>query len=243
MNDQDDKDIRLLAISKIVALPELLMRTGISESVVKSYAALMNDGTVFPPLTVFWDGDSFILADGFHRLEAARLAGFSEIKCETRKGQKRDAVLFAAGANAKHGFQRSDKDKRIAVDTVLQDSEWVRWADAAIARAVGVSLPFVSNRRRRLVNANLIEEVTERIRMREGKPNILNIAGSGRSPVVPDPNKPVNLRRHWRYFLVRFTPEQFRRWQQVVNLRTDRTTLAEGVEVVMMESREQAKAS
>ena len=123
-------DLRILPVSKIVAAPELQMRVAISERVVRSYAELMNDEVVFPPVTVFWDGADYILADGFHRLEAVRMAGFSEIECEVKEGQRRDALLFAAGANAAHGFQRSAEDKRLAVDTLLLDVEWVKWADA-----------------------------------------------------------------------------------------------------------------
>lgn len=232
----DDRDVRSLALSKVIVNSALQMRAQVNDSTVASYAELMKDGVTFPPAVVFWDGIQFILADGFHRYEAARRAGFAELRCEVRRGGQRDALLFAIGANADHGLQRTDDDKRLAVDALLKDSEWVRWADAAIARHAGVSLPFVSKRRRKLVAAGTIEPTTERIRVREGKAHTLGVVGSGRRPSVPDPTQPDYV-KHWLYFLVRFTPDQFKEWQRVVNLRTDKETLAEAVDVVMRDAR------
>jgi hypothetical protein len=37
---------------------------------VEEYVAAMATGADFPPLTVFWDGAEYWLADGFHRLWA-----------------------------------------------------------------------------------------------------------------------------------------------------------------------------
>jgi hypothetical protein len=37
---------------------------------IDEYVLAMNEGADFPPLTVFWDGEHYWLADGFHRLGA-----------------------------------------------------------------------------------------------------------------------------------------------------------------------------
>jgi hypothetical protein len=239
VREMADRDLRSLLLSKIISSPTLMMRVQIDEATVQSYAELMLDGVLFPPPVVFWDGTQFILADGFHRCEAARHAGFAELLCDVRKGNQREALLFAVGANATHGLPRTDEDKRMAVDALLKDSEWVRWADAAIARHAGVSLPLVSKRRKKLVNAGTIVTVTERIRVRDGKEHLLDISKGGRSPSVPDPSRPDYV-KHWLYFLVRFTPEQFKAWQRIVNLRTNKEVLEEAVDVVMRSEKEQA---
>ena len=72
-------------------------------------------GNEFPPVVVFYDGDDYWLADGFHRYLAHQRAGRSDIKAEVREGGMREAILYAVGANATHGKRRSNADKRKAV--------------------------------------------------------------------------------------------------------------------------------
>jgi ParB-like chromosome segregation protein Spo0J len=76
---------------------------------------IRREGDEFPPLAVFQEGDTYILADGFTRHTAAKRAGRTSINCEVRAGGLRDAMLFAAGANATHGRPRSTADKHCAV--------------------------------------------------------------------------------------------------------------------------------
>lgn len=99
---------------------------------------------MLPPLSLFFDGVHFWLADGFHRYHACLQAGIERISAEIRTGSRRDAVLYAAGANTAHGLRRSNEDKRRAVSMLLEDPQWDQWSDNAIAKACGVSQPFVA---------------------------------------------------------------------------------------------------
>jgi hypothetical protein len=47
-------------------------RQEINYEVVKDYAELMREGVAFPPVTVFFDGVDYWLADGFHRYHATK---------------------------------------------------------------------------------------------------------------------------------------------------------------------------
>ncbi len=85
-------------------------------------------------MMVFYDGTYFWLCDGFHRAEAANGAGLTEIAAIVKQGTRRDAVLYSVGANAKHGLRRTNADKRRAVMTLLEDSDWSHWSDREIAR-------------------------------------------------------------------------------------------------------------
>jgi hypothetical protein len=63
------------------------------------------------------------------------------------EGGRRDAILFAVGANATHGLRRTNADKRRAVLTLLHDPEWRQWSDSEIAHKCRVSRPLVAEMR------------------------------------------------------------------------------------------------
>jgi hypothetical protein len=65
-----------------------------------------------------------------------------------RKGTRRDAILYAVGANEGHGLRRTPADKRKAVLTLLEDPEWSKWSNYQIAEACKVTPPFVLRLRR-----------------------------------------------------------------------------------------------
>jgi hypothetical protein len=97
----------------------LQMRVELHEDTLQEYAGLYSDGTPFPPVVVFHDGQRYWLADGFHRVEAARKAELEEIPAEIHQGRRRDAILCSVGADAPHGLRRTNADKRRAVLTLL----------------------------------------------------------------------------------------------------------------------------
>jgi hypothetical protein len=125
-------------------------RESLNNDRIAEYAEAMKAGDQFPPLTVFNDGKTYWLADGFHRHYAAQHAGRKHIRCHVRQGGLRDAILYSVGANAKHGLARSDEDKRRAVARLLTDEEWSQWSDREIARRCSVGNKLVGDVRRSL---------------------------------------------------------------------------------------------
>lgn len=123
-------------------------RAALDPATVESYAEAARAGAEFPPVIVFYDGTDHWLADGFHRVAAHERAEFEEIIAEIRPGTRRDAVLYACGANATHGLRRSNEDKRRAVLLLLGDAEWGKWSDREIARLAHVGHPLVAELRR-----------------------------------------------------------------------------------------------
>ncbi len=73
-----------------------------------------------PPCVVCHDGEHYYLADGHHRLMAAREAGCTEIPCEVRQGTRTDALWHALGSNADHGLKRTPADRRNAILTAYR---------------------------------------------------------------------------------------------------------------------------
>jgi hypothetical protein len=122
-------------------------RSATNQAAVEDYAAAMKAGDAFPPVVVFHDGKAYWLADGFHRVQGAILAGEEEISADIRPGTQRDARLFAVGANQTHGLRRSNEDKRRAVLALLEDAEWCTWSDREISRHTGTSHTLVAQLR------------------------------------------------------------------------------------------------
>lgn len=125
-------------------------RAQTDELTVSDYTEALGDGIEFPPVVVFSDGVTKWLADGFHRLLAHKRAGKVSIAAEVRQGTLRDAILYSVGANISHGLRRTNADKQKAVDTLLNDGEWSKWSNVAIAKACGVHQSTVADRRKSL---------------------------------------------------------------------------------------------
>ncbi len=117
---------------------------------VHDYADEMINGTTFPPIIVYHDGIDYWLADGYHRVEAARKIDGETIHAVIREGTERDAILFGIGANAAHGLRRTQSDKRRAVERLLNDPEWMRWSDRKIAKVAKVDHKTVGKIRREI---------------------------------------------------------------------------------------------
>lgn len=157
------------------------IRVEIDEGVVADYAAKIVASVELPPAVVFHDGAEHWLADGFHRYHAHRKAGFKTMPCEVREGTRRDAILFACGANAGHGLRRSNADKRKAVETLLKDEEWGKWSDREIAERCAVSNSTVSEYRRSLCDSHSEAPSTRTYVTRYGTTATMNVENIGRN--------------------------------------------------------------
>ncbi len=157
-------------------------RDHVSITIAQEYAEALADGDEFPPVTAFFDGTTYWLADGFHRVLAHELIEAAAIAADVRQGALRDAVLFSVGANASHGYRRSNADKRRAVLTLLGDPDWAAWSDREIARRCTVSSTFVGSLRPR-VTANVDSEVRT-FTSRHGTESTMRVSAIGRSQPV-----------------------------------------------------------
>ncbi len=127
------------------------MREEMKPDVVREYADEMAAGASFPPVEVYHDGSIYWLADGFHRVAAARKLERQTIEAEVREGTARDAIIHGIGANASHGLRRTQADKRRAVERLLRDEEWSKWSNRKIAKVAKVDHKTVGKIRRELL--------------------------------------------------------------------------------------------
>lgn len=146
--------MKLIELEKIRTDGGTQMRVSINNDVVLEYRDQWKAGVEFAPIDVFYDGAEYWVADGFHRFYGAREAKRKDIPANVRQGTVRDAILFACGANSKHGMRRTNADKRHAVKTLLQDEEWSKWSSRVIAEKCGVSNPFVTEVRNQVLTVN-----------------------------------------------------------------------------------------
>jgi hypothetical protein len=149
-----------IAVSKITTDAGTQTRTQLSTDLIAEYAeAMKSEDADFPAVIVF--SDKYILADGFHRVEAAKLAGIKDIDAEVMPGSRTDALRFALSANATHGLKRSPADKRHAVKLALM--EWAKLANIEIAAMCAVSEGTVREVRAEMESTSQIARLNTRI--------------------------------------------------------------------------------
>ena len=196
-------------------------RAAINLDVVSDYAEALAAGETFPPLTVFFDGAAYWLADGFHRYEAYSRAGIYDVPADVRQGSQRQAVLFSVGANASHGLRRTNDDKRRAVLTLLNDAEWSAWPQTKIAQACGVSQQLVSKVARETPDASYHDSKMRTVE-RGGRTYQQDTARIGERSPAPEPQPPASNAVEKRDMPdpapVEPSPEQDPDWREIARL-------------------------
>jgi hypothetical protein len=98
------------------------VRANLSKATIQEYAAQMEAGDLFPPITVWYDGASYWLSDGFQRAAAAEQIGRTSILAEVRRGSLSDARWSSYAANSRHGIRRSNADILNAIRHAIEHS-------------------------------------------------------------------------------------------------------------------------
>jgi hypothetical protein len=154
-------DLRLISLDT-----RLQMRAATSPEVIEEYRRLLAEAMEsknpkYPepewpfnePVRLFnvraSDG-LYLIADGFHRVLAAREAGWKWVRATIVDGTLEDATLAAITANATHGLPRNQADRRRAVKAALNHPKLVGQTDREIARLCNVSHPTVATIRREI---------------------------------------------------------------------------------------------
>lgn len=132
MKSKASPKIRRIPVAEIVCAQDIQTRAQLDDETINEYSAEMRAGTEFPPVILFQFADgTLLLADGFHRVAAARKAGRTDIQAEVRVGERQEAVTYALGANTQHGLRRTSADKRRCVEVALR--EFADFSDRRLA--------------------------------------------------------------------------------------------------------------
>jgi ParB-like chromosome segregation protein Spo0J len=87
-----------LPLSEVLASPLVDPEAHLDWGQVTRYESELEQA---PPVVVFETEEGLLLADGYHRVAAARRRGLATIKAEVRQGTRRDALRYAAEAGAR----------------------------------------------------------------------------------------------------------------------------------------------
>jgi hypothetical protein len=177
-------DHLVLELSLIEADEDLQPRVTTDHNVSHEYGLAMARGDVFPPIDVFWDGETYWLADGFHRYYAAEALGLAEIECIVHEGSRDDALWFTCSANAKNGLHRNEGDLQLIAERALFHPRSCGWSDPRIAEHINCSPSLVFKVRQRLVATSHREKLLSTV----GKDGVERVVGSrGKAKANPDP--------------------------------------------------------
>jgi ParB-like chromosome segregation protein Spo0J len=87
-----------LRIDALLANPQVDPDAHLNQERVAHYAAQPPEA--IEPIVVFRTPEGLLVADGYHRLAAARQRGATTINADIRPGSQRDALKYAATAGA-----------------------------------------------------------------------------------------------------------------------------------------------
>lgn len=154
-------------------------REEINQEKVTEYREAMERGDDFPHPALFFDGEWYWTADGFHRILAQD--GKEMLTAEVRPGGRKEARLYACSANQTHGLPRNNADKRRAVTMALE--EMPKSSDREIAKHCGVSNNFVGEIR----HLSSDDRCPERTVTRGSQTYTLNTDNIGKSTPAVEP--------------------------------------------------------
>lgn len=104
---QPAREVRDVPVDAVIYEAGIDPRSRRKSALIAWYAKILD---MMPPVATFDVGGDLVLADGWYRLEAAKLNGWSTIPVRIYDGGIRDAQLYYMSANARHGMSRSEAD-------------------------------------------------------------------------------------------------------------------------------------
>ncbi len=179
-------ELKDLLLDEITLDSDTQPRVEANRRALEEYAELVRyEEEQFPPVVVFWDGQRYLLADGYHRYAAYKGGWRKTIPCRIYSGSKRDAVLYSVGANGRHGLNMTNADKRRVVIKLLEDPEWSQWSDREIARRCHVDHSFVGKLRKSLGSNTSDAERKPIYTNKHGGVSTMKISAIGKSQIKP----------------------------------------------------------
>lgn len=135
------KKPRFVPLDEINAAAAVQIRSQLNQEAIEQYKDILDQ---MPPIDLFLTKThGLVLADGFHRVEAARRVDRNELRAIITEGTLGDAMEWAVIANLKHGqpLRRGERHEAIVRLKRLHPG----WSGVKIAKAMGISGAAVSD--------------------------------------------------------------------------------------------------
>lgn len=173
--------VRPIALADIIQDADVQVRVqGLDMEKVEEYRIRVEHDSEAPPIDVFtMPNGKYLLAAGFHRVEAYRLAGRSTIEATIRQGDVRDARELAEQDNLNHGLPYTLADKKNIYQRRLLDGRtWFglengeikqKVSDREIARDLGVSPMAIGRWKKELTTVTGVTVDASKVVSADGK--------------------------------------------------------------------------
>jgi len=163
-----DKTAKLVPIEQVLVDESIQIRAAVDPKTITLYRALIREHGNMDPIHLFRHGDStYLVGDGFERIEAYRQEGKLEIPAKIHDGTASDILKYAILANCHHGARMTNADKRRSAKLAVEDERLGDLTDTAIAKMIGVSVSLVGEVRRGETREVKKKKVAQRIDKRE----------------------------------------------------------------------------
>jgi len=198
-------------------------RLQLNQDVVAEYAEKMREGEVFPPVTVFFDGSDYWLADGFHRYFATKSNAKTSIDCDVENGTQQEAKKYSWKANTRRGLRLNHDDYRNIILAMLQDIEAKEWSNRKIAEWVGVTHTTV-NKIKNSLEADSSEPKEKKYITKHGTESVMKTENIGKTkPKTTAPD--MTSARMVEQEVVLELNEKIDELSQTINMLADENTL------------------
>jgi hypothetical protein len=173
-------ETKLLLIQDIRRDGGTQARSCLNVEVVREYSRLLASGVRFPPVRVWFDRQCYWRSDGFHRVAAAELLGWSEFLADVLAGGLPEAVWDGLAANSSHGLRRTRLDTEIVIRRALEHPMGLHLSNHLVARHIGIPEATVRRWRNRILASSPNGEDAVRMASRNGKTYEIHTARIGR---------------------------------------------------------------
>ncbi len=160
----------ILEFEKISPDQTIQVRAETNQETVREYYEAMEteeDMNRFPPMTVYFDGGFYRLADGHHRYWAIKRRGYKTVTVRVIDGSRDDAILAAVRLNIQNGLRFNENDWEKIIALVTSKAQWKNWSNRRLAEALGCCDYTI--RKYRPSNSVACEHATEKRQGKDGK--------------------------------------------------------------------------
>ncbi len=185
------KETRKLSIDKIRCSKDIQPRAAMDANAVAEYAERIDAGDDLPKIVVYYDGTTYWLTEGFHRLAAYKKLRRKQVECIVITGSKEDAQWHALQSNKGVGVRRTNDDKVKAVQMASEHPKGRDLSSRQIADLVGVS-PTMVEKYRPKDESTAIGGQSKKRKGRDGRTtNVAKIGKKKATGTKPEAEKPT----------------------------------------------------